>query len=228
MLFRSNPVIGLVSQAHRGVLFMDEAPEFASNVLDALRQPLESGTVTLSRKTFSLELPAQFQLILAANPCPCGLALDPRGACRCTPMQRRRYLMRISGPLMDRIDIRMVVSSPSVIDFDPGGQIPESSSEIRQRVLAARERALYRLRETPWVTNSDVPGTALRELFPLAPALARDLASVLTGGRLSARGMDRVARVAWTVADLADAAAPTADHVQEALALRDSENQWPS
>ena len=122
----------------------------------------------------------------------------------------------------------MVVSSPSVIDFDPGGQIPESSSEIRQRVLAARERALYRLRETPWVTNSDVPGTALRELFPLAPALARDLASVLTGGRLSARGMDRVARVAWTVADLADAAAPTADHVQEALALRDSENQWPS
>ena len=133
-----NPVIGLVSQAHRGVLFMDEAPEFASNVLDALRQPLESGTVTLSRKTFSLELPARFQLILAANPCPCGLALDPRGACRCTPMQRRRYLMRISGPLMDRIDIRMVVSSPSVIDFDPGGQIPESSSEIRERVVAAK------------------------------------------------------------------------------------------
>lgn len=223
-----NPVIGLVSQAHRGVLFMDEAPEFASNVLDALRQPLESGTVTLSRKTFSLELPARFQLILAANPCPCGQALDPRGACRCTPMQRRRYLMRISGPLMDRVDIRLVVQSPSVVDFDPVTQLPESSAVIRERVVAARQRALHRLRETNWVTNSDIPGTALRELFPLRPVLARELASVLSGGRLSARGMDRVARVAWTIADLADSPEPTVEHVHEALSLRESEQQWPT
>lgn len=223
-----NPVIGLVTQAHRGVLFMDEAPEFATNVLDALRQPLESGVVTLSRKTFTLDLPARFQLVLAANPCPCGMALDPRGTCRCTPSQRRRYLARISGPLMDRVDIRLVVQAPSVVDFDPVAEVPESSATIRTRVVAARERAMRRLHSTPWVTNSEIPGTALRELFPLEPTLARDLASVLAGGRISARGMDRITRVAWTIADLADEPAPSREHVREALGLRDSEQQWPS
>lgn len=223
-----NPVIGLVTQAHRGVLFMDEAPEFATNVLDALRQPLESGVVTLSRKTFTLDLPARFQLVIAANPCPCGMALDPRGSCRCTPSQRRRYLARISGPLMDRLDIRLVVQPPSVIDFDPVTQLPEASSEIRSRVVRARTRAMSRLHKTPWVTNGEIPGTALREMFPLEPTLARELAGVLAGGRLSARGMDRVTRVAWTIADLADSDMPTKEHVREALSLRDSEQQWPS
>ena len=222
------PVIGLVTQAHRGVLFMDEAPEFATNVLDALRQPLESGVVSLSRKTFTLDLPARFQLILAANPCPCGQALDPRGTCRCTPMQRRRYLMRISGPLMDRVDIRMVVQSPSVADFDVTADEVESSSVIRERVTEARARATHRLRATPWVTNSEIPGPALRELFPLQPEVSRELSAVLQGGRVSARGMDRIARVAWTIADLKCASSPTIGHVQEALALRDSEQQWPN
>jgi len=222
------PVIGLVTQAHRGVLFMDEAPEFASNVLDALRQPLESGIVSLSRKTFTLDLPARFQLVLAANPCPCGQGLDPRGSCRCTPMQRRRYLMRISGPLMDRVDIRMIVQSPSVADFDPVAERVESSATIRERVIEARDRASRRLRATAWVTNSDIPGPALRELFPLREEVARELSAVLHGGRVSARGMDRIARVAWTIADLKGESSPSQEHVREALALRDSEQQWPN
>ena len=217
------PVIGMVTQAHRGILFLDEAPEFATNVLDALRQPLESKRVILSRRTFTVELPANFQLVIAANPCPCGYSFVRDGSCYCTPMQKRRYLGRISGPLLDRIDIRVVVDpvSPAIITDD--GEILESSEQIRQRVTAARQRARNRLAGTPWSCNADVPGPQLREMFSLSPSATSKLS---TTSNNSARGVDRIAKVAWSVADLRGHDSPTIDDVDVAQQLRNAGGRW--
>lgn len=220
------PVIGLITRAHRGVLFLDEAPEFATNVLDALRQPLESGKVTISRRTFRLDLPALFQLIIAANPCPCGHALDPHGRCQCTPTQRRRYLGRISGPLMDRVDIRVVVDPPTAVDLDYANPKSESSQQIRERVIRAREIANKRLQNTPWSKNAEIPSSAIRELFPLKTAANQTLNKYLTTSRTSARGVDRIARLAWTIADLNDHSEPELTDVETAIKLREADGRW--
>ena len=220
------PVIGLITRAHRGVLFLDEAPEFATNVLDALRQPLESGKVTISRRTFRLELPALFQLIIAANPCPCGHALDPHGRCQCTPTQRRRYLGRISGPLMDRVDIRVVVDPPTAVDLDYGSPKAESSQQIRERVLKARANAGARLKNTSWSKNAEIPSSAVRELFPLQKSANQTLNKYLSTSRTSARGVDRIARLAWTVADLNGHPEPEVVDVETAIKLREADGRW--
>ena len=216
------PRPGDVSLAHRGVLFLDEAPEFSAGVLDCLRQPLESGTVTIDRVGGRASYPAAFQLVLAANPCPCGKAGGRGLECTCTSLQRRRYFSRLSGPLLDRVDIQVEVAAVSAADLaGPAGN--ESSAVVAQRVLRARRAAERRLAGTPWRLNAEVPGSYLRgPNGGLSAPLSRRLMSALERGDLSLRGVDRVLRLAWTLADLEGADALTLAHIGTALALRTS------
>jgi len=215
------PRPGAASLAHHGVLLLDEAPEFASGVLDALRQPLESGSITLSRAHGSVRYPAQFQLVLAANPCPCGLA-STSDQCRCPPQQQRRYVGRLSGPLLDRIDLAVGVGQPSRVDL-ANGPTGESSAVVGARVALARQRASGRWRDTPWSCNAQVPGPELRGPTWRLPAADIDPAHEAFGrGRISARGVDRVLRLAWTLADLAGKDRPGRAEVLTALHLRTS------
>jgi magnesium chelatase family protein len=217
------PRVGLISLAHRGVLFLDEAPEFERRVLDALRQPLETGIVTVSRAGFNVQLPARFQLIAAANPCPCGP--QPGRHCTCTPAVRRRYFARLSGPLLDRLDVRLVLDPPSAADLAYDAAQAESTAVVADRVRIARDRSRQRLSGTPWSCNSDIPGPALRTRFPLGDA-ARPLETALRQGVITARGADRVARMAWTSADLAGRDQPTTDDVATAVVFRDAAGRW--
>ena len=212
------PRPGAASRAHRGVLFLDEAPEFSPAVLQTLRQPLEHGELVIQRAGGSARFPARFQLVLAANPCPCGLAVGKGLACTCTPLARRRYFARLSGPLLDRVDVQVEVLPVTRADrlaATPG----ESTSTVAARVAAARAAAEARLAATPWRTNAEVPGSWLRDRTPRSAAHA-ELDRALDTGALSLRGRDRVLRLAWTLADLRGADSPDGDDVGEALLLR--------
>ncbi|MGB3696940.1 MAG: YifB family Mg chelatase-like AAA ATPase [Gordonia sp. (in: high G+C Gram-positive bacteria)] len=208
---------GSVSRAHRGVLFLDECAEMGAKVLDSLRQPLEEGQVRISRRDGTAVYPARFQLVLAANPCPCAPAHDVD--CVCTSVQRRRYLGKLSGPLMDRIDIRVRMEPPanSALLTEAG----ESSAAVAARVAQARAAARQRWGEEGWLTNAEVPGSALRQRYrPSAAALA-PIEQALRHGRITARGADRALRLAWTLADLRGADLPGPDDVLSALMYRD-------
>jgi magnesium chelatase family protein len=211
---------GLASLAHHGVLFLDEAPEFAPGVLDALRQPLESGHVSIARAGGVARYPARFLLVLAANPCGCATSSATPGSCTCSPLIRRRYLSRISGPLLDRVDLQVRMDPVSRAELLADRGHVERTAIVAARVAAARSLASQRLADSPWRTNSDVPGRELRDRWapPRAALVAAERA--LDAGRLSARGLDRVLRVSWTLADLAGRPTPTADDVNEALYLR--------
>ncbi len=208
---------GALSLAHHGVLFLDEAPEFSRPSLEGLRQPMESGVITVMRAAASATLPARFQLILASNPCPCGLAVGRGDACTCSPMARRRYAERLSGPLLDRIDVRLSLPKPSATDL--ASAPAESSAEIRERVLVARARAGKRFEAESWSLNAHVPGTALRQRWRPTPEAESLIRSAERTG-ISLRSADRLLRIAWTVADLAGAACPNAEHVAAAMGLR--------
>lgn len=210
---------GAASVAHRGVLFMDEAPEFSAGVLDALRQPLESGEVVIARSGGTARYPARFQLVLAANPCPCGLSGSPGAECTCTSVARRRYLGRLSGPLLDRVDVSVPVNRLSRADLLLAAAA-EPSSAVAARVAEARSRAARRLRGSTWRTNAEVPGRLLRTRWRLAEGALDDVLRGLEHGWVTARGLDRVVRVAWSLADLAGRDRPTRDDVHLALALR--------
>jgi magnesium chelatase family protein len=213
---------GAVSLAHRGVLFLDEAPEFAPNVLDALRQPLESGSVEVARASGSVRFPARFSLVLAANPCPCGRAGTRQdAACPCPPKSRNAYRQRLSGPLLDRVDLRVTLEPPSKVEFlDDGPRGGEPTARVAARVATARAAAAERLTGLPWRNNGEVPGVELRNRWPMGKqAMARAL-DCFEDGRLSARGLDRVLRVAWTLADLRGRGTPHVDEVRTALELR--------
>lgn len=214
------PRPGAVSMAHHGVLFLDEAAECSVRVLDAMRQPLESGHVVVARASGVMRMPARFLLVLAANPCPCGRHGMKGGGCECRPSSIRRYRARLSGPLLDRVDLRVHVKplSRSELAGLHGGV--ESTSAVAARVLAARERAAARYVETPWSANSDVPGHELRTRWPAEPGALVRAEEDMERGLLTARGMDRVLRVAWTIADLAGHDRPTAQDVDWALELR--------
>jgi len=216
---------GAASLAHRGVLFLDEAPEFAPGVLDALREPLESGEITVSRLAAQVRFPARFQLVLAANPCPCGLAMERRTGCTCTPMARIRYLHRLSGPLLDRVDLRIEMLGASRADLrgDPAGA--EGTAAVAARVATARERMAARLVGTPWRVNAEVPGHVLRRRWPLPWDVVAEAERLLDLGQLTARGVDRVVRVAWTLADLAGRDRPDAGDVGVALDCRGTQRQ---
>ncbi|MDO4791233.1 MAG: YifB family Mg chelatase-like AAA ATPase [Buchananella hordeovulneris] len=213
------PRPGAVSLAHAGVLFLDEAPEFAARVLDCLRQPMESGSVTLHRSAGTATYPARFQLVLAANPCPCGNAYSRRKQCTCTPMARRRYMARLSGPLLDRIDLSVNVEPVTAVDLR--ARAPESSAVVAARVLAARERARARWRDYPWELNSQVPGDVLRSpAGGLSTATTRAITSWLERGETSLRAVDRILRVAWTLADLAGSPRVEGEHLGKAYLLK--------
>ncbi len=210
---------GVVSLAHRGVLFLDEAPEFQPGVLDALRQPLESGHVTIARSGGVADYPASFLLVLAANPCGCA-ASGGTGNCECSALVRRRYLSRLSGPLLDRVDLQVRMDPVSRADLLGDSSHAETTEAVAKRVAIARERAADRLRGTGWRTNAEVPGRDLRGRFAPSRSALAETERALDAGRLSARGLDRVLRVAWTLADLADIAWPGVDEVNEALFYR--------
>ncbi|WP_316526067.1 YifB family Mg chelatase-like AAA ATPase [Kitasatospora brasiliensis] len=214
------PRPGAVSLAHRGVLFLDEAPEFPVRVLDALRQPLESGEVVIARSAGSLRLPARFLLCLAANPCPCGRYSRRGEGCECTPTMVSRYQGRLSGPLLDRVDLQVQVAPVTRVELMERDTTAETTETVAARVLAARERAAARLEDTPWRTNAEVPGHELRTRWPLASGALNDVARQLERGLLTARGLDRVLRVAWTVADLGGHDRPDQRDVRTALVLR--------
>ncbi|MFK3980244.1 YifB family Mg chelatase-like AAA ATPase [Micromonospora sp. NPDC050397] len=215
---------GAVSLAHRGILFLDEAAEFAARALDSLRQPMEHGRVTLNRSRGSTEYPARVQLVLASNPCPCA---KPAGDthCECTAQARRRYLSRISGPLLDRIDVQVTLTPLRAADLMDSGEANESSAEVGARVATARAAATARWAKLGWKVNADVPGPYLRQArWRLPRTSTQQLRRRLDSGALSARGFDRVVRMAWTIADLDGRDRPGAEDVAEALTLRTRES----
>ncbi|MBD9732109.1 ATP-binding protein [Streptomyces sp. H28] len=211
---------GAVSLSHRGILFLDETPEFSSHALDALRQPLESGHVVIARSSGVVRFPARFLMVLAANPCPCGRFSLTDGSCDCPPSAIRRYQARLSGPLLDRVDLRVVTDRVTRAELTASGARGESTATVAARVRSARARAAARFAGTPWQTNSDVPGRELRSRWRAAPGAMDDAEQSLERGVLTARGIDRVLRVAWTVADLVGHDRPDATDVALALQLR--------
>ncbi|MFF7653474.1 YifB family Mg chelatase-like AAA ATPase [Streptomyces sp. NPDC007983] len=214
------PRPGAVSLAHRGLLFLDEAPEFSGRALDALRQPLESGHVVVARSAGMMRMPARFLLMLAANPCPCGRHGLLGDGCECSPSTVRRYQSRLSGPLLDRVDLRVHVEAVSRAELTRAGGPAESTAAVAARVREARERASARLADTPWRLNSEVPGHELRTRWQACPGALREAERDMERGLLTARGLDRVLRVAWTVADLAGHDRPLAPDIARALQLR--------
>ncbi|MBL3686741.1 ATP-binding protein [Leucobacter zeae] len=214
---------GAITRACHGILFLDEAPEYGRAVLDALRQPLENGIVEIHRSRVRATLPARVQLVLASNPCPCGNAGSPDTAteCRCTPSVRSRYQQRISGPLSDRIDVRLVLRRVprALLGADEGRSA--SSRALRRRVEQARAQASERLRGTPWRVNAEVPGSWLRARdmrLPKGDTAVLDRALDL--GSLTMRGYDRALRLAWSIADLSGRDRPGRSELARALALR--------
>lgn len=210
---------GDISLAHCGVLLLDEAPEFAPSVLDCLRQPLESGTITIDRARGRATYPAKFQLVLAANPCPCGKASAKGDKCTCSSLRRRNYLQRLSGPLLDRIDIQIEVMALSSSALRGLGQ-GESSSQVAARVAQARAHARRRLADTPWSLNSQVPGYWLRGPQADLDAQVLGLLELAMRAGLSLRAIDRVLRVAWSIADLQGHERLTKTDVASAISLR--------
>lgn len=213
------PRPGAASRAHRGVLFLDEAPEYERRVLDSLRQPLESGELVIHRAAGAAAYPARFQLVVAANPCPCGKGTGKALECTCTAQAKRRYFGRLSGPLLDRVDIQLRVNKVSAIDF---GQAPagEATADVAPRILAARHRQADRLQQYGLETNAQVPGRLLRGQLRLDPAATALLDRAMVANTLTARGFDRVLRLAWSIADLAGLDRPGGDEVGQALLLR--------
>ena len=207
---------GAVSRAHRGVLFLDECAEIGVSAMEALRTPLEEGEVRLARRDGVARYPARFQLVLAANPCPCAPA-DPKD-CICAASAKRRYLGKLSGPLLDRVDLRveMHMARAGVFAAEDG----ECTAVVRGRVAAARAAAEERWRPHGIRTNAEVSGALLRRNFRLAGVAMKPLRSALDSGQVSIRGMDRTLRVAWTLADLAGRTSPGVEQVSTALSFR--------
>jgi magnesium chelatase family protein len=212
------PRPGEVSLAHNGVLFLDELPEFPRNVLEALRQPLEERTVTIARARGTLRLPARFQLIAAMNPCPCGRAGQRHEGCRCTPAQVERYRRRVSGPLLDRIDLQVEVGAVGYAEMT--GPSGEASGAVRRRVLEARARQDARRGATGVVVNAELDSQALREVAQVDAGGAALLEAAMRRLALSGRAYDRIRRVARTLADLDGGGPVAAAHIAEALHFR--------
>jgi magnesium chelatase family protein len=211
-----NPRPGEISLAHNGVLFLDELAEWSRHALETLRQPMESGRVVISRAARQSEFPARFQLVAAMNPCPCGWAGDPSGRCGCSAEVVARYRTRLSGPLLDRIDLQLAVPRLPPSELRPGGEPGESTATVRARVLAARERQLARA----GVANAHLDQATTERDCVLAPADRRLLERAIDQLQLSARALHRIQRVARTLADLAGEDAIGTAHVAEAIGYR--------
>lgn len=207
---------GACSLAHRGILFLDEAPEVARSVIESLREPLESGEVRLTRLGRSATFPARFTLVLASNPCPCGWAIGKAKRCTCSPLASRRYRERLSGPILDRIDLRIELEPLSQADLLRAG---ESSATIAERVMCARARSAGRFRDYPWSINSEIPAAALRNEFAPERKAIASLYQALDNEEITVRGLHRIQRVAWSIADLRGEPTPTRESINRALAL---------
>lgn len=217
---------GAVSLANNGVLFIDEAPECGNGVLDSLRQPLESGSVTISRSVATVTFPAKFILVLAANPCPCGKFSGRGRSCTCSSVQIRRYLQKISGPLLDRIDIKVFVDAPTRVEM-AAHDLGESSEIVRARVINARSVALERFGNESWNLNSEIPANFLRKKFAAEKSGMNYLHQELDQERLSARGFHKVIRLSWSIADKLGHSIPTLSDVQSALLMRSEMSVTP-
>ncbi len=221
------PQPGEVSLAHNGILFLDELPEFGRNVLEVLREPLEQKSITISRARYSVEYPANFTLVASMNPCPCGFYNHPTRDCSCSAGAVHRYMNRISGPLLDRIDLHIEVT-PVAISEMSSERVEQSSAQIRERVIAARAIQSERFRGIEGVyTNSMMNSKMLREFCPLEPAARKMLELAMDRLHLSARAYDRIIKVARTIADLAMAKDIGVAHIGEAISYRNLDReQW--
>ena len=210
---------GACSLAHHGVLFIDEAPECGVGILDSLRQPLESGIVEITRAIGTLHFPARFMLVLAANPCPCGKFSGKGRGCQCTSLQVRRYLNRLSGPLLDRIDLRLKVETPSRLELADTND-RESSGTVRARVAMAQSIARERFSDFPFQLNSQIPSELLRTKFKAEPKVMAALHNMIDREEISARGFHKLLRICWTIADLRQVEIPRIAELETALELR--------
>ena len=221
----TNPMPGAVSLGHNGVLFLDELPEFQRSVLEVMRQPLEDGEVTIARAAASITYPCRFMLVAAMNPCPCGYQTDHKRECRCSPTQIARYRSKISGPLLDRIDIHVEVPA---IAYEQLTQLEkgEPSSDIRERVVRARRIQQERYRKQPGThCNANMRSKTLHQVCRLEPDAAQILRTSMSDLNFSARAYDRILKVARTIADLAGSETILARHVAEAIQYRTLDRQ---
>ena len=215
----NSPQPGEVSLAHNGVLFLDEMPEFGHSVLEVLRQPMEDKHITISRVRYSVDYPSNFTLVASMNPCPCGYYNHPDKECTCSPAAVRRYAGRISGPLMDRIDLHVEITPVSREEL-ASAEPAESSAAVRERVMRARERQAERFRGTGIYTNTMMSSSMLRRFCPLSEPVRRLLDAAMERLQLSARAYDRIIKVARTIADLAGATDIEPSHISEAITYR--------
>ena len=216
----NNPMPGEISLAHNGILFLDEFPEFSRAVLEVMRQPLEDRTITISRAKYTVDYPAGFMLVASMNPCPCGYYNHPTKACECAPGAVRKYLNRISGPLLDRIDLQveiMPVAFDQIASQTPG----ESSAAIRERVVRARQIQMQRYASEPHIhCNAQMNSRLLKEHAQLSPDVLDILRDTMTRLDMSARAYDRILKVARTIADLDDSPSILPHHMHEAVSYR--------
>lgn len=219
------PRPGEISLSHRGILFLDEFPEFPRSVLEALRQPLEDGVVTVSRAQGSLTFPAEFLLVAAQNPCPCGYLSDPDRRCICTPVQIMRYQKKISGPLLDRIDIHIEVPRLKYEKL-ASKKVAEASTEVQKRVQKARDVQNKRFKNLKIKTNSEINSRRIKEFCSLSPDAEKMLANAVEQMKLSARVYHRLLKIARTIADLEEKDVISADHIAEALQYRPKEKVY--
>jgi magnesium chelatase family protein len=210
---------GAISRAHRGVLFLDECAEIRLSALEALRTPLEDGEIRLARRDGVVRYPSRFQLIMAANPCPCA-RIRPQD-CECSPQVKRRYLGKLSGPLLDRVDLRVQMHAVRAGAFT--SEPAESTAVVRSRVVRARAAAAERWGPHGFGTNAEVSGALLRRRFRLGPTVTAPLKAAMERGLISIRGADRSLRVAWTLSDLAGRTSPNLDDISTALSFRQAE-----
>ncbi|MFH1947052.1 MAG: YifB family Mg chelatase-like AAA ATPase [Candidatus Magasanikbacteria bacterium] len=213
------PKPGEISLAHRGVLFLDEFPEFPRLVLENLRQPLEDGVITISRAQGTLSFPARFTLVASQNPCPCGYSSDPDRTCSCSPMQVSNYQKKVSGPLLDRIDLHVEVPRVKFEKLSKD-ELAELSDKIRARVELARERQRVRLKDSPYETNSEMKNKDIKEFCQLNDQSVDLLRQAVTQMHLSARGYHRILKLSRTIADLGGCEEIQTEHVAEALQYR--------
>ena len=213
---------GEISLANRGVLFLDEFPEFTRDVLESLRQPLEDGTITVSRAAGSVTYPARVLLVTACNPCPCGYSGDPSEPCRCSPHSIEKYQRKLSGPILDRIDLHVAVPRLTPEELvSLGGECGEPSAEVRKRVQSARQTQQDRWREIGFQCNAELPERVLRKRLDMDPDVKSFLAETVKRLKLSGRGFSRVLRVSRTIADLEGAERVAVHHVAESLSYRE-------
>ncbi len=221
-----NPRPGEISAAHNGVLFLDELPEFKRQVLEVLRQPLEEGKITISRARFSIDYPARFVLIASSNPCPCGYFSDPGNPCSCSPMQVQKYLSKISGPLLDRIDMHIEVNAVPFEELSSRQQ-GEPSEAVRRRVIQAREIQQSRFNNHPQVyCNAQMTTRLVRQHCELTKEGLQLMKMALQRLGLSARAYDRILRVSRTIADLSGADSIETGHLAEAIQYRALDRKW--